>query len=195
MEAGGGSVTSSGLYTAPATAGTYHVKVTSQADTTKSATATITVGSSKPELMVNGGFESGATGWSGTTGDIGSFSGETAHAGATYAWLCGNGSTATESLQQNVTVPASGATLSFWLHVDTAETSTTNAYDKLQVQVISGGVTTTLGTFSNLNKATGYTQKSFSLAAYAGKTITIKFNGVEDSSLQTSFVIDDVSAH
>ncbi|MGB0110255.1 MAG: Ig-like domain-containing protein, partial [Terriglobales bacterium] len=39
----GGTVSSNGLYTAPATAGTYSVTATSQADTTKSASATVTV--------------------------------------------------------------------------------------------------------------------------------------------------------
>lgn len=41
--ANGGSVTSAGVYTAPALAGTYHVIATSQADSTKTATATVTV--------------------------------------------------------------------------------------------------------------------------------------------------------
>lgn len=39
----GGAIATSGLYTAPDTAGTYHVLATSQADTAKSATAAITV--------------------------------------------------------------------------------------------------------------------------------------------------------
>src|ERR1700730_3294872 len=39
----GGSITSAGVYTAPQVVGTYHVIATSQADTTKSATVTITV--------------------------------------------------------------------------------------------------------------------------------------------------------
>jgi hypothetical protein len=39
----GGSVTTAGLYTAPAAAGTYHVVATSQADTSKTAVATVTV--------------------------------------------------------------------------------------------------------------------------------------------------------
>ncbi len=43
VEAGGGTVSTSGLYTAPGTAGTYHVKVASVADTTKSAQAAATV--------------------------------------------------------------------------------------------------------------------------------------------------------
>ena len=43
VEAGGGTITSAGVYTAPATAGAYHVKATSVADPTKSATATVTI--------------------------------------------------------------------------------------------------------------------------------------------------------
>src|SRR5205807_1355266 len=43
QEAAGGTVTSSGSYTAPATAGTYHVLAKSVADSTKSDTATISV--------------------------------------------------------------------------------------------------------------------------------------------------------
>src|SRR5260370_16618836 len=39
----GGSITSSGLYTAPATDGTFHVIVTSQADTSQTVTATVMV--------------------------------------------------------------------------------------------------------------------------------------------------------
>ena len=53
----------------------------------------------------------------------------------------------------------------------------------------------TLATFSNLNAASGYTQHSYSLSAYAGQTVTLKFTGTEDSSLQTSFVIDDTAVN
>jgi hypothetical protein len=41
--AAGGTITAAGVYTAPTTAGTYHVIATSQADTTKSATIPVTV--------------------------------------------------------------------------------------------------------------------------------------------------------
>jgi hypothetical protein len=43
VETGGGTVTTAGVYTAPHTAGTYHVKATSAADATKTAQATVTV--------------------------------------------------------------------------------------------------------------------------------------------------------
>ena len=67
------------------------------------------------------------------------------------------------------------------------------AYDTLRVQVTAGGSTSTLATYSNLNENTSYTQKSFNLSSYRGKTVTLRFTGTEDSSLQTSFVIDDTA--
>jgi len=33
----------------------------------------------------------------------------------------------------------------------------------------------------------------FNLSAFAGQTVTLKFSGTEDSSLQTSFVVDDTA--
>lgn len=48
VEPGGGSITSSGTYYAPSVAGTYHVKATSVVDSTKSATAVVTVSAPKP---------------------------------------------------------------------------------------------------------------------------------------------------
>ena len=117
--------------------------------------------------------------------------GETAHSGSWYAWLDGYGSTHTDTLSQPVSVPSgcTNYTFSFWLHIDTSETTTTVAYDRLTVQAGS----TTLATYSNLNHNTGYVQKSFNLASFAGQTVTLKFTGTEDASLQTSFVIDDTA--
>jgi aminopeptidase S len=90
-----------------------------------------------------------------------------------------------------VTIPAGcgGYTLSFWLHVDTAETTSGTAYDKLTVSLGS----TTLATYSNLDKVSGYVQHSFDVKGFADQTVTLKFTGVEDSSLQTSFVVDDTA--
>ena len=84
------------------------------------------------------------------------------------------------------------ATLSFWLRTDTAESGST-AYDTMRVQVVDGATTTTLATYSNVGPNATYTQKSFSLTAYKGRTVTVKYVMSEDSSLQTSFVVDDTS--
>ena len=85
--------------------------------------------------------------------------------------------------------PAAPATLHLLPAHRHAETTTTTQYDKLTVKAGS----TTLATYSNLNKAAGYTLRTFSLSALAGSTVTLKFSGTEDSSLQTSFVVDDTA--
>ncbi|MCX4582343.1 hydrolase [Streptomyces sp. NBC_01481] len=149
------------------------------------------------QLIANPGFESGAASWSATAGVITADSGEAARTGSYKAWLNGYGSAHTDTLSQSVTIPSgcTSATLSFHLHIDTAETTTSTAYDTLKVQVLSssGTVLSTLATYSNLNAASGYTQRSFNLGAYAGQSVTLKFTGTEGSQLQTSFVVDDAA--
>jgi hypothetical protein len=142
------------------------------------------------QRIANPGFESGSASWSQSAGVIGQNGpSEPAHTGTWDAWMNGYGTTHTDTLSQTVTIPAgcTNSTLSFYLHINTSETTTATAYDKLTVQAGS----TTLAAYSNLNKNTGYTQKSFNVGSFAGKTMTISFSGVEDSSLQTSFVVDD----
>jgi len=183
----------------PTTAGTYSttVTVTDSTGATGTASFTWTVSSSggggtctSAQLLGNPGFESGNTTWTATSGVITSSSSEAAHAGSYKAWLDGYGSTHTDTLSQSVTIPSGcKASFTFYLHIDSAETTTSTQYDKLTVTAGS----TTLATYSNLNKATGYTQKTFDLSSFAGTTVALKFSGVEDSSLQTSFVVDDTA--
>jgi len=157
------------------------------------------------ELLGNKGFEAGAANpspWVLTSTHtpleiINSSASEPPHGGTFDAWLDGFGRATTDTVKQQVAIPstATSATLNFWLHVDTAETSKTSMFDTLTVQVLdtSGNVLQTLATFSNLNAAAGYQQHSFNLNAYIGKSVLIFFKGVEDFELQTSFVIDDCS--
>ena len=156
------------------------------------------------QLLGNPGFENGSSNpapWTVTSThtplDVISNSSSEPHSGTWYAWLDGWGSSTTDTVSQPVTLPSgcTNYTFSFYLHVDTAETSTSTAYDTLKVQVLnsSGTVLSTLATYSNLNHNTGLTQHSFSLKAYAGQQVTLKFLGVEDYTLQTSFVVDDTA--
>ncbi|MES4891012.1 hydrolase [Streptomyces sp. NPDC096012] len=148
------------------------------------------------QLLGNNGFESGNSTWSATSGVVTSSSAESPRSGSYYAWLDGNGTATTDTLSQSVTIPSGcSARLSFFLHVDTAETSTSTAYDTLKVQVLNGSGTVlgTLASYSNLNAASGYTQRSFDLSGYAGQTVTLKFTGTEGSKYQTSFVVDDTA--
>jgi subtilisin family serine protease len=149
------------------------------------------------ELLLNRGFESGSVNWTATAGVITNSTGQTPRSGSFYAWLDGYGTTHTDSLFQQITVPstANTVTLSFWLKINSSETTTTTAFDTLRVQIrnSSNTVLSTLATYSNLNETSGYVLKTFDITAFKGQTIRIYFLGTEDSSLQTSFVIDDTS--
>jgi hypothetical protein len=149
------------------------------------------------QLLLNPGFESGNVNWVATAGVITNSTGRTPRTGSWYAWLDGYGTTHTDSLYQQVTIPASAtsATLNFYLKIDTAETTTTTAFDTLKVQIrnSSNTVLATLATYSNLNKGTVYLLKSFDVTSFKGQTIRVYFLGVEDSSLQTTFLIDDTA--
>jgi hypothetical protein len=184
-------------------AGVYTVVVNgSGGGKTHSTTISLTVsaggGGTTLQLLGNPGFENGSSStapWTVSAGVIDNSSVQAAHSGSWKAWLNGYGSVHTDTLLQQVIIPATAtsANVSFWRHIDTAETTTTSAYDTFKVQVrnSSGTVLATLANYSNLNAGAGYTQVSFDLAAYKGQTIQIYLVGTEDSSLRTSFVVDD----
>jgi PKD repeat protein len=169
------------------------------------ATATPAGSCPAAQLLGNPGFENGSSSpapWAVTSTHsplevINKNSLEPPHSGTWDAWLDGWGTTTTDTLSQSVTLPTgcSNYNLSFWLHINTAETTTSTQYDTMSVQVLnsSGTVLGTLHTYSNLDHNTGYAQRTFSLAPYAGQAITLKFTGKEDFTLQTSFVIDDTA--
>ncbi|MEU4220682.1 M20/M25/M40 family metallo-hydrolase [Actinoplanes sp. NPDC026623] len=193
----GGSSTMTVATTAAAAPGSYTITVTGAGSASHSASYTLTVNGTgggctgAGQKLGNPGFETATTPWTASSGVIGANTGEgSPRTGTRDAWLDGYGSAHTDTLSQSVTVPAgcSAYTLSFYLKISTAETTTTSQYDKLTVQV----GTTTLQVFSNLN-AGAYTLRSYNLAAFAGQTVTLKFTGVEDSSQKTSFVIDDTA--
>ena len=88
----------------------------------------------------------------------------------------------------SLTVPAGGK-LTYWVAVDSAETSGYTAYDKATV-TING---TAVASYSNLTKTNGYVQKTVDLSSYAGRSVTLKITATEDSSAQSSFVFDDIT--
>ena len=180
----------------PTAAGSSSVSVTAKDSTGKSGSASFswTVGTSggtcSGQKIVNPGFESGTASWTATSGVIGQHgTSEPARTGTWAARLGGKGTSNTTSLSQSVTIPAGcKASLTFYLHIDTNESGST-IWDRLTVAAGS----TTLATFSNTNAASGYVLKTYDVSSFAGQTVTFKFTGVEDSSLQTSFVIDDTA--
>ena len=145
-------------------------------------------GTSTPtERVVNGGFESGSSYWS--LGSGASVVTTRAYAG-THSLLAGGTTSSTQSATQQVTIPTGGSsqTLTIRTYVSTQESGST-VYDRLNVQANG----TTLKTYSNASTTGSWIATTLDLSAYAGQTITLKFQAVNDSTLPTSFYVDVVS--
>jgi hypothetical protein len=144
------------------------------------------------QKLANPGFESGGTGWTASYGVIAKpGSARPPHSGAWNATLGDSAFVSTTTLSQSVAIPAgcSSYTLSFWLRVTTAETTTSAQNDKLTVAL----GTSTLATYSNLDASTGYVQRTFTVAGQAGKTVQLRFSTTQNRSSPTTFAIDDTA--
>lgn len=159
---------------------------------------------SAAQLLRDSGFEDGPTesGWRASPDVITSAKQQSPRSGAYYAWLGGYGKAHTDTLTQQVTIPAGVArvTLSYWIAVFTKEKSShgsfesTEAFDTLTIEVRgTGGTSNTLAVYSNIDARNAYEQATVDLSAYRGQTVTLAFTATEDNSLITSFLIDDVS--
>ncbi|MBS0575810.1 MAG: PKD domain-containing protein [Proteobacteria bacterium] len=164
-----------------------------------STSQAVTVKTNTP--IKNAGFETGTTPWvfsaDGPTHPL-RYSGsqEPSHGGQWAAWLGGQGKAHTDTVSQRFHIPSwTGAQLNFWLHVDTNETNKLRAFDKLTVGVYSntGTLLANVATFDNRNAAAGYQLQTADLSAWVGQTVTLRFTAKEDATMQTSFVIDDVT--
>jgi hypothetical protein len=150
------------------------------------------------ELFNNTGFESGPVVWFGTSGVVTNTVNQPNWSGSWKAWLGGDGITRTETLKQRVHIPAiaTSATLTFRLHINTAENGGFD--DTLKVIKTSGcgfiePPPVTLATWSNLNAGPGFVLKTVDLTPYIGHSILLSFTSSENASLQTSFVLDAMS--
>lgn len=177
---------------------------------TKTASANVTVvnsggggGTQTQELITNGSFSSGFSGWN--LQGVDSWAGTNLasyHSSPGYAALGVDSSGFAKDLAdgafyQTISIPANAtsATLGFWYYITTNETATSTAYDNLYVSIrdASGNFLAYAATLSNLDKTTGYVQKTFNLAPYIGQTIRVRFGATSDKSNTTVFRIDDVS--
>lgn len=200
------SINSSGLITGtPTTVASSSVTVTAKDSTEASGSASFSwavkakSSCTVTQLLGNPGFESGNKTWSATPDVILSNSetggAEVAEAGQYFAWLDGYGVPHTDTVSQRIAVPAgcSTYTLSYHQHIDTSEVSS-KAIDTLKLQVLnsSGGVLSSLSTYSNLNANSGYRLLTLNMSAYAGRTVTLKWTGVETDTGggTTDFCID-----
>jgi Zn-dependent metalloprotease len=150
------------------------------------------------ELIINGSFTGGSLPWvlSGASYISSSSSSRGGSGGHIYL---GQNNNVTHTAYQQFTIPklAESAWLLFYLSVTSQETTTSTQYDTLSVEVrnSSGALLAKLGTYSNVNKtsAVSYSRKGVSLLPYRGQTIRLQFRATSDSSLPTTFRVDDVS--
>ena len=182
----------------PTTSGTSNVTVTVTDAASRTGTAnftwTITSGGgcTPTQMVANSSLENGSTPWSANAGVIGAWSsyGYPGHTGTRSAWLGGQGQSHTDHLSQSVTIPSgcTSAVLRYWVRITTAENDG-RVWDRLTVTMGS----TTVATATNLDANSAYVEKVVDVSQFRGQTVTLRFTGVEDWSLQTSFVIDDVT--
>jgi hypothetical protein len=173
--------------------GSYTITVTG---TSPSATHTTSVTLTVPShnVVANGDFETGSlSSW--TTGGVllPTIVSSGAHSG-TYAAKLGSTSpyNGNSALQQAITVPAGGGTLTYWYNPHCPDTLT---YDQQQAQIRSTSGSTLATVMNVCSNSSVWTQKTFSLAAYAGQTVVLWFN-VHDDNWPTDpsyMLLDDVS--
>ncbi len=144
------------------------------------------------EKVVNGGFENGTSPWVQSSANGYQLIDTTRpHTGSYSAWL-GGYNNANDTIYQTITVPTNG-TLTYWWYMTTQETSHPWDYLRVQLYTTGGTLITTLRTWNDGSGANLWRQDTISLASYAGQTVRLRFNNTTDSSLTTSFFIDDVS--
>jgi len=196
--ASGGSVSSSGLYTAPNTAGTFTVTATSVADNTTSVSATVTVNAApvvtvtlsptSASLLTNGtqqftasvsGSSNTAVTWSASGGSISSSGLYTAPSAAgNYTVKATSSADSTKSASATVTVSAPvqhTVTLSW-----TASSSSVSGYDVYR-GTVSGGPYTQINTA--LEAATNYVDNTVE----SGTTYFYVVTAVNSSAIQSAY--------
>jgi murein DD-endopeptidase MepM/ murein hydrolase activator NlpD len=169
-------------------------------------TQTFTVnqsGASAPiNRLLNPGFESGPVNWVQYTSGSGSIITDSTKAsgrsGSWYAWF-GARDNVTDYIYQDVRIPsnATQANVEFWYQVSTRETSTSQCYDSLVVEVrrpSDNVLLATLTTLCNYHKTNVWTRSGpFSVLNFRGETVRLRFYCRTDAADPTSFFVDDIA--
>ena len=191
---------STGLITgSPTTVGTSNVTVTVTDSASRTGTAnftwTVTTGGggcNPVQVVGNSGLENGSTPWSANSGRDRRLVGLRVP-GATPAPVAPGSAVRADAHRLRLPVGDHPGRVHqrhpALLGADHTAEYDGQVYDRLTVTMGS----TTVATATNLDPNCGYVEKVVDVSQFAGQTVTLKFTGVEDRSLQTSFVIDDVT--
>ncbi len=146
------------------------------------------------QLIRNGGFEVGATGWDAYSAQgyelISAFN---PHAGSLGAFL-GGANDADDRLSQALTLSVDTTlTLNAWWYLATAETAGT--FDTLTIALTAadGTLLATLATLDNTALPGQWEELAFDLSAYAGQSVMLRFAARTDQDLVSEFYLDDIS--
>ncbi len=153
------------------------------------------------EYVRNGGFEEGVptTSWTATNSQNRNdplIYRTSARTGSYGAWF-GNILNYTDTLRQTVTLPAdrTGSTLRFWRQVRSNEASGA-ANDILRVLLVAAdGSEQTISTITSAAPRNQWVLETvpLNLSNVAAQNITLAFRGINNSTLVSSFFVDDVS--
>ncbi len=156
---------------------------------------------SQTNLILNGDFGLTGSSWIATGNFQYNSTFATWHYSPGYAYLADfSGLPANNisgSLSQSFFVPSgtAGVNVSFWFRI-TSSDNTTAIHDTCRVTLInlSTGISTDLGTLSNLDKNTAYTMASAVLPGIpTGVNWKLQFTAGNDATMPTVFRIDDVA--
>ncbi|MBX3726245.1 MAG: S8 family serine peptidase [Xanthomonadales bacterium] len=198
-------------------AGTYFARVYGYATglRTFTITASWTAGGGGPvQRLANGNFDTITTStnsapdgswsrvaFSGTSFNTLLAGQSNAHTGGSYAYLGVNNSASQTVDSAAASIPAAATTATLSLHVSivTQETTTTQVYDRLFIELVDASnnqVLQTLATLSNLDRtssASTYVQRSYNVVAHKGRNVKVRLRATTDGSLTTQFRVDTVS--
>lgn len=161
------------------------------------------------QVLANAGFESGRTTWLEASSNRQAIilQNPERRSGAWAAKLRGLASYGTDSLSQNVLVPADAcsARLEFWVKKIKVNSNTppkggSSSNDRFRIEAVEisrpGKPVTLLAEYREADLAANtYRSASFDLSAFKGQTVEIRFSGIEDFFEGTAFWVDDVSVN
>jgi C1A family cysteine protease len=143
--------------------------------------------------IVNGNFESGATGWTQYSTHnwaiiVTTFAtGVSARSGSYAAWLGGDAEDIS-FVQQQVSITAGAPYLVYWHWIGSEDAC---GYDYAGV-LVNGTVVDSYTLCSNYNTG-GWVKHSVYLGGYAGQSVALQIRAETDSSMNSNLFVDDVS--
>ncbi len=112
------------------------------------------------------------------------------------AWMAGFARTSSDTLHQDVTVPAGTTALALTGYYEVRSGETGGAVDSAKIELVQtgGALIQQAFTKNNTNKTTVFTPLQFTFAApHAGTTVRLRLSTASDATIATSFYFDSLA--